>query len=100
MATTVIENPILNGPFEEPARHFEFTDDGRGESGFLHLIVEVSAERDEEKEARISTTRNLWFPALNRLGSWGRWGFVEIADPWSCQIAIRSCVLSLRGAAA
>ena len=28
MAQVVIENPILNSPFEEPARHFKFTEDG------------------------------------------------------------------------
>ena len=29
MATQIIiENPILNSPFEEPSRHFKFTDDG------------------------------------------------------------------------
>lgn len=28
MAQVVIENPILNSPFEEPERHFKFDDDG------------------------------------------------------------------------
>ena len=28
MPDAIIENPILNSPFEEPARHFKFTDDG------------------------------------------------------------------------
>lgn len=28
MAQVVIENPVLNSPFEEPIRHFRFTDDG------------------------------------------------------------------------
>lgn len=28
MADEIIENPILNSPFEEPSRHFKFTDDG------------------------------------------------------------------------
>jgi type III restriction enzyme len=28
MATTVIENPILNSPFREPTRHFRFDEDG------------------------------------------------------------------------
>jgi len=28
MAQVVIENPILNSPFEEPRRHFRFSDDG------------------------------------------------------------------------
>lgn len=75
-------------------------DDGRGEGDSLHVIVEVSGERDEEKEAKISTTRNLWVPAVNRLGTWGRWGFVEISDPWNCQFTIRNYVLSLREVAA
>ena len=28
MRETVIENPVLNSPFEEPTRHFKFTDEG------------------------------------------------------------------------
>src|SRR5512141_896638 len=28
MAQVVIENPILNSPFEEPCRHFRFTEEG------------------------------------------------------------------------
>src|SRR5882724_9321800 len=28
MSQVVIENPIINSPFDEPTRHFRFTDDG------------------------------------------------------------------------
>jgi type III restriction enzyme len=28
MPQVVIENPVLNSPFEEPKRHFKFTEDG------------------------------------------------------------------------
>ena len=28
MSQVVIENPIINSPFEEPTRHFRFTEDG------------------------------------------------------------------------
>lgn len=28
MPDAIIENPILNSPFEEPTRHFKFTDEG------------------------------------------------------------------------
>jgi len=28
MKQVVIENPVLNSPFEEPKRHFRFTEDG------------------------------------------------------------------------
>jgi type III restriction enzyme len=27
-SSVVIQNPILNSPFEEPRRHFRFDDDG------------------------------------------------------------------------
>ena len=28
MKQVVIENPVINSPFEEPQRHFRFTDEG------------------------------------------------------------------------
>src|SRR5579885_2882417 len=28
MEQVIIENPVLNSPFEEPGRHFRFSDDG------------------------------------------------------------------------
>ena len=28
MEQVVIENPVINSPFEEPERHFQFTEDG------------------------------------------------------------------------
>ena len=28
MKPVVIDNPVINSPFEEPARHFRFTDEG------------------------------------------------------------------------
>ena len=28
MAQTVIENPVINSPFDEPTRHFAFDDEG------------------------------------------------------------------------
>jgi type III restriction enzyme len=36
MPDAIIENPILNSPFEEPTRHFKFTDDG-----ITNEVVEV-----------------------------------------------------------
>ena len=37
MQQVVIENPVLNSPFEEPKRHFKFTEDG--------ITDEIIAER-------------------------------------------------------
>jgi type III restriction enzyme len=69
-------------------------DDGRG-SDFLNLIVEVSGERGEKKIAKVSTARNLWIPAVNTYGTFGRWSFIEITDPTNLQTEIRHHLASL-----
>jgi type III restriction enzyme len=57
-------------------------DDGRGPADPLNLIIEVSGEPRKDKAAKVSTARTLWVPAVNNHGGFGRWAFVEIADPW------------------
>ena len=65
-------------------------DDGRGAEDRLNLIVEVSGEAKKEKKAKVETARTLWVPAVNADGRWGRWGFIEITDPWDAANAIRA----------
>lgn len=65
-------------------------DDGRGPEDPLNLIVEVTGEKDKEKAAKVSTARNLWIPAINNHGGFGRWAFVEITDPWDAKNTIRA----------
>ncbi|MCL2647113.1 MAG: hypothetical protein FWD61_08925 [Phycisphaerales bacterium] len=65
-------------------------DDGHGKDDPLHLIVEVSGEAKKEKEAKVSTAEQLWIPAVNNAGTWGRWDFIEINDPWDAQKIIRA----------
>ena len=60
-----------------------------GFEGVLNLIVEVSGERKKDKVARVSTARDLWVPAINNCGQFGRWAFVEITDPWDAGAAMR-----------
>jgi hypothetical protein len=48
----------------------------------LDLILEVTGERKKEKEAKTSTARTLWVPAVNNHGGFGRWAFLEITDPY------------------
>jgi hypothetical protein len=126
----VIENPFLNSPFEEPQRHFRFSDegitnevvcyvknhnlgfnipytlegdernyipdfivrvtDGHGSDDLLNLVLEVSGEPRKDKAAKVATARNLWVPAINNHGGFGRWAFLEIADPWDAQNTIRA----------
>jgi type III restriction enzyme len=47
-------------------------DDGRGKDDLSNLIVEVSGQRDREKEAKVATAKTLWVPAVNNAGTWGR----------------------------
>ena len=39
-------------------------------------------KKKKDKAAKVSTARNLWVPAINNHGGFGRWGFVEVHDPW------------------
>lgn len=65
-------------------------DDGRGPDDPLNLILEVSGDPRKDKPAKVSTARTLWVPAINNHGGFGRWDFIEIADPWDAANAIRS----------
>jgi len=63
-------------------------DDGHDDS--LNLVIEVTGERDEDKAAKVATARNLWVPAINNHGQFGRWAFIEIRDPWNGSTEIRA----------
>jgi type III restriction enzyme len=83
----------LNG--EERQYHPDFIahiDDGRGKEDLLNLIVEVTGEKKKDKAAKVSTARTLWVPAVNNHGAYGRWQFIEIADPWDAQNTIRATI--------
>jgi len=53
------------------------------------LILEVSGEARKDKAAKVATARQLWVPAVNNHGGFGRWNFLEINDPYDCQRNIR-----------
>jgi len=55
----------------------------------LNLIVEVTGEKKKDKEAKVATARDLWVPAVNNHGGFGKWEFLEITDPWNAKNAIR-----------
>ncbi|GAK60595.1 type III restriction-modification enzyme, R/helicase subunit [Candidatus Vecturithrix granuli] len=57
-------------------------DDGRGAGDLLHLVIEVSGEPRDDKAAKVSTIKNLWIPAVNNSGQFGRWAYLEITDPY------------------
>jgi type III restriction enzyme len=64
-------------------------DDDHGPGDLLNLIVEVTGQKRKDKAAKVATARTLWVPAINNHGGFGRWAFVEVADPWDAQNLIR-----------
>jgi type III restriction enzyme len=67
-------------------------EDGHGDEELLNLIIEVSGEARADKAAKVAAARNLWVPAINHHGGFGRWAFLEIIDPWDAQKTIRSSI--------
>jgi len=63
--------------------------DEKGTEDLLNLIIEVTGERTKEKAVKVATARNLWVPAVNNHGGFGRWGFIEIGDPYDTKNLIR-----------
>ena len=96
----VIQDSVINSPFGEPQRHFRFDDEGIANeiahdwSAPLNPIVEVSGEAKKDKAAKVATARTFWVPAVNNHGGFGRWGFIEISDPWDAENTIRAFIQS------
>ncbi len=51
----------------------------------LTLVVEVSGATRRDKTEKVRTARDLWLPAVNAHGGFGRWRFLEIRDPYDCR---------------
>jgi type III restriction enzyme len=67
--------------------------DGHGPEDLLNLLLEVSGEARKDKAAKVATARNLWVPAVNNYGGYGRWAFLEVSDPWDVESTIRSFLI-------
>ncbi len=63
--------------------------DGYGKDNPLNLILEVTGKKEAKKEAKVLTARNLWVPAVNNHGGFGRWAFTEISDPWDVKNTLK-----------
>ena len=80
----------LNGQERQYSPDFIVKLKQRGRDDMLNLIVEVSGAQRKDKEAKVATARNLWAPAVNNHGGFGRWAFIEISDPWDAENTIRA----------
>ena len=63
-----------------------------GEGDLLNLLIEVTGEKKKDKAAKVATARTLWVPAVNNHGGFGRWDFIEVADPWDAENDIRRVI--------
>lgn len=67
----------------------------------LNLLIEVSGSGGpspsitKDKEAKVATARDLWVPAVNGHGGFGRWAFVEITDPADVYATVRGALPTL-----
>ncbi|MBI2186330.1 MAG: DEAD/DEAH box helicase family protein [Acidobacteria bacterium] len=99
--TAYVKNQGLNFtiPYTLNGEEKQYSPDFIAKLGDLNLVIEVSGEARKDKAAKVSTARTLWVPAVNNHGGFGRWGFVEITDPWDAQRTLRA-VLATIGAPA
>ena len=61
------------------------------------LIVEVSGtlkNRNVTAE-KANTTRDLWLPAINAHGGFGRWGYAELTDPKVFRVGLTEAIEAL-----
>ncbi len=58
----------------------------------LNLIVEITGMARRDKEAKRATMNDMWVPAINNDGRFGRWGFLEVTDPFNLKNAIRAWI--------
>ena len=60
-------------------------DDGAGTEDLLQLVVEIKGFRSEDAKDKKSTMETYWVPGVNRLGSFGRWDFVEFTEVFTME---------------
>ena len=57
---------------------------------FTDVNGNIKVRKNEaDKAAKVDTAKNLWVPAVNNHGGFGRWAFIEIRDPWTGKAEIR-----------
>ena len=71
-------------------------DDSHGKGDLLNLIIEVTGPELRAKKVKVAAARNLWVPAVNNHGGYGRWAFAEVTDPWDVRPVIGAAVEEAR----
>ena len=58
---------------------------GHGEDDLLRLIVEIKGYRGENAKAKKEALEVFWISGVNRLKSYGRWGFMELKEVYKIE---------------
>ena len=69
-------------------------DDGRGTADLLNLVLEVSGQKKKEKDAKVQTAKTMWVPAVNNLGTFGRWAFLVVKDIYEAKQQLKDFIAS------
>ncbi|OGY20800.1 MAG: hypothetical protein A3A65_01340 [Candidatus Chisholmbacteria bacterium RIFCSPLOWO2_01_FULL_49_14] len=56
----------------------------------LNLLIEVTGKKDDKKAMKVKTSHDLWVPAVNNIGKYGRWIMLEVQDIHETQNLIRA----------
>lgn len=56
----------------------------------FNLLIEVTGKKDDKKKMKIKTARDLWVPAVNNFGKYGKWTILEVQDIHETQNLIRA----------
>ena len=83
MNQVVIENPIINSPFDEPTRHFRFTDEGitdEIDEGRRISSYFVPIARPKKKKGAENQFRGLFY-AYSYFLKWSQWFYnIEVLE--------------------
>jgi type III restriction enzyme len=60
------------------------------EGSKLNLLIEVTGKKDDKKALKVKTAREMWVPAVNNTGKYGKWAMIEIQDIHETQNLIRA----------
>ena len=63
-----------------PARQQEIASGYRPRNDTLNLLIEVTGKKDDKKGLKVKTAREMWIPAVNNSGKYGKWAMLEIQD--------------------
>ncbi|NTV99070.1 MAG: restriction endonuclease, partial [Chlorobiaceae bacterium] len=61
-------------------------DDGNGSDDLLHLVVEIKGYRREDAKEKKSTMDTYWITGVNNIGTYGRWAFAELTQPYAFEL--------------